>query len=465
MGILAPLCALATAVWAIILIRWGSVITFGVVVLLAGTIFGPDFYHYDGPFQVSSERILWAGLMGLFAIHLRLGKLDWKRFTATDWVLIAFALVTGISSRFGVPVTDGSNPLARWLFYVAMPTGLYIAIKQSNIRLQDVRLVLNFLIGIGIYLAITAIFEARGLHGLVFPRYIVDPSIWEFYGRGRGALLNPSGIGILMTAALGATTMRWFDTNRFGKLAYAAASLILLAGCYSTLTRCVWLGAFVTVALIVYIHASKLMRIWAISASIIMVLGLGSIVVQSVLEFKRDKAMSAEAAKQSVELRPLLAILALEMFQDRPLTGHGFGHYVDAHKKYVENPHWGVPLANALNYHQHNVFLSILVDCGLIGASLYAALIFSWVRISYRVFENKILDRDVRIFGIASLSMLIGYLANGMFQDVTIVHMVNMYMCFFAALCSGLYVRGGLGHLTSIRERVQLRRSGSFLRT
>lgn len=443
MEILALLCLIAAAVWSVILLRWGHVLTLGAIVLLAGTFFGPDFYHYNGPFQVSSERILWCALLGFFVIHWRLGRTDVKPMCAIDWLVVAFTVFTGISTQFGIPVTDGSNPVARWLFFVAMPTGFYFVAKNSSIREQDIRLLSNFLLGIGIYIAIMAVLETRGLHGLVFPRYIVNPKHWEFFGRGRGPLLNPAGVGIVMTSALGTALMRWYGSGRIGRLGYGVAVLVLLIGCYSTYTRCVWIGAFLTVALIVYLHSSKLFRLWAASAGIIAVLGLGSVAVQAVLEFKRDKNLSAEASKASVELRPLLAIVAIEMFQDRPLTGHGFGHYMEAHKKYVENTQWELPLKNALHFHQHNIFLSILADCGIVVMLIYMAMVVSWFTIAKRLFDRK-LHPDLNVMAFGTMAMLVGYVANGMFQDVTIIPMVNMYVWFFSSICVGVYVRGSL---------------------
>jgi O-antigen ligase len=453
-AILAPLCALATAVWAVILVRWGSVLAFAMVVLLAGTIFGPDFYHYNGPFQVSSERILWAALIGFFVIHWRLGKTDLKPLSRGDWVLIGFTIVTVISSKFGPPMTDGSNPFARWLFFIAMPTGLYFAVRSANIQARELRWITNFIILMGLYMAVTAVLEHRGVYGLVFPRYIASPKIWEFYGRGRGPLLNPAGIGVVMTAALGAAMTRWLNTGRFGQLAYGAAILLLLLGCYSTLTRCVWIGAAATVGFITYLHMPKLMRVWAITAGLIAVVGLGGVVASSLLKIKRDKNLSAEESKNSVELRPLLAVLAIDMFQDRPLTGHGFGRYLETHKKYVEDPSWNLPLANALGYHQHNIVLSILVDCGLIGAAMYVAMMINWVRNGFRLYHDKKYPPEIHCLGMTTLAIMIGYFVNGMFQDVLIVSMVNMYVWFFAGLCSGVIIRGGFGAVENAAKEV-----------
>jgi O-antigen ligase len=442
-AILVPICALATVVWGVVLVRWGSLLAVAIGVLLAGTVFGPEFYHYNGPFQVSSERILWAGLMAMFVIHWRLGKTDPKPFSIGDAFVLALMLVTGISSQTGIPVTDGSNPLARWLFYVAMPTGLYFVVRSAQLRKIDLQRVTAFMIAIGSYLAVTSFLEMRGIYMLVFPRFVSDPANWEFLGRGRGPLLNPSGIGIVMTAAIGAASMRWLDAGRAGKIGYALIVLILLAGCYATLTRCVWLGAAAALGLVTFVHLPRIVRVWLLLSSLIIGLGLGGVLVQSVLELKRDKNLSPSAAKQSVELRPLLAVIALEMFADRPLTGHGFGHYLASHKPYTQQPQWRLPLANATGYHQHNVVLSMMVDCGLAGVLPYLGFLVwtTWIAVRLAFAKNQ--DNVIRTAGMTTVCLMIGYLANGMFQDVTIVAMVHMYLFFFAGLSGGIWLRQG----------------------
>ena len=47
----------------------------------------------------------------------------------------------------------------------------------------------------------------------------------------------------------------------------------------------------------------------------------------NLLAFKRDKALATEKTAESVELRPVLAMIAWQMFLDRPLLGCGYAQY------------------------------------------------------------------------------------------------------------------------------------------
>ena len=63
---------------------------------------------------------------------------------------------------------------------------------------------------------------------LVFPSYIGSTEYVEFYGRGRGPLLNPAGSGILQGLCLLGMLMRWPRVGRLGQLLILACAAVLL---------------------------------------------------------------------------------------------------------------------------------------------------------------------------------------------------------------------------------------------
>lgn len=443
MSPLVLLFALAAAVWMIHLLRRGTMAGIASLVLVAGTFFGPPFFAIDGPFQISSERLLWAVLIGFFVVQRLIGGTDPKPFSRADWLLAAFVALTAVLSQRGGEVPDGSSPLARWVFYIALPAGMYVVARSAALRHADLRLVSSVLIGVGVYLGVTALLETRGGHALVFPRFIVAGENWEFFGRGRGPLLNPTGNGIVLTVALGAALMRWLEAGRAGKLGYGVATLLLVAGCYATLTRCVWLGAAGVLGLIAIQYSPRWLRIWALAA-VVLIGGAGTMLWKDQLvRMKRDKHLSAAEAQKSVELRPLLAVIALEMVKDRPLLGHGYGHYFAHNTAYTEIRDWELPLQTAAPYMQHNVVLSMLVDCGLIGGAMFVGLLVWWTACGWSLYRSQSADPEARNWGMVMTAMMIGYVASGMFQDVSVIPMIHMYLFFVAGLTMGVHARGG----------------------
>ena len=65
---------------------------------------------------------------------------------------------------------------------------------------------------------------------------------------------------------------------------------------------------------------------------------------ESLLTFKRDKELTAEATAESVKLRPILATIAWQIFCDHPLLGVGFGQYKEEHINYMADRSYDLPL-------------------------------------------------------------------------------------------------------------------------
>lgn len=433
---------IAGLVWLVPIVRSGRIFIVALLVMGIGTIFGPAFFAVDGPIQISLDRVLWAAMFGLAAIGWRMGEVKFPTLTRMDWMVVGIVGWFFVRTLGGGPIPDGSSPTARWLFYIAMPAGMYAIARLITIHQQDVRWMIGGLIGLGLYLAMTAVFEVYGMHGLVFPRYIVDGEVWEFFGRGRGPLMNPSGNGFILSACLTAACVMFVYAGRRGKLIYAIIAGILLLGVYATLTRSAWMGGIGAMGLVALVYSPRWVRVLGLASVVLLggalVLGLKDQLVQ----MKRDKNLTAADAEKSMALCPLLAIVAFEMFKDRPITGHGFGHYYAFKDPYHSIRTYDLPLEVARPYHQHNVFLSVLVDTGLVGLSLFGGWILMAVLNAWHLAREPSKRPEVRVVGLIMLGTLIAYFSNGMFQDILIIPMAHMYLFFFAGVTMTVCQRG-----------------------
>lgn len=443
MEFVAVLFAMAGLVWLVPLLRIINLPVFAFIVLITGTFFGPPFFAVESVLQISADRLLWLVLLALYVINWRLGKTPAIGFSRCDFALFAFLLFLAVSSQVG-PAPPKENPLARWIFYVLMPMGLYWSIRCSSLTRRDLDLIINGIVGLGVYLGITGLFEAKGLHGLVFPRYVVDPAIWEFFGRARGPMLNPAGNGVVLGTSLAAAACRWVQADRQGKLLYGVAILCILAGIYATLTRGVWVGGILALGVVVLNYSPRWLRIWGLAVVVVLFAAMSLGLKDQMLAMKRDKHLPAEDAAKSIKLRPLLAIVALEMFKDAPLTGHGFGHYFQHADRYYEVRSYDLPVEMARGYMQHNVLLSILVDTGLIGLSCFVGALLFWTSYGLRFARDHSLDPAVQSWGLISLGMLVTYLFNGMFQDMLVMPMVQMHLFFIMGVLASLVSQRGM---------------------
>ena len=433
------LLLIAISVWFVPLFERARLPLLGAIVLCIGTVFGPPFFFVDGPVQISIDRVLFVIICIVAFFSLRGSTASIPKLVASDWIVIAYTLWVLISAKRGDAPANGS-PVGTWIFYVLLPSLLYFVVRIAKLEAIDLKRVETVFLGIGLYLAVTAIFESRGWYSLVFPQFIADPKLWEFLGRGRGPLLNPSANGIVLTIGLAVAAVRFLRADRSGRVGYMIAMLVILAGLYSTLTRSVWIGGILALAIVFW----RVTPGWAKALSLAAAVLLAGFVVaglkDQLLRMKRDKNLSAAEAEKSVQLRPLLAIIAFEMIKDAPVTGHGFGHYHQAAKPYYSIRGYGMPLETLRGYHQHNVLLSVAVDNGLIGLTMFMSLLVIWIHAGWKFSGagEPIANAMHRHMGLVVVASIAGYLVGGMFQDVTIMPMINMYLFFIAGLMVSL---------------------------
>ena len=435
---LVPIFALAGLVWWIVIIRKGGLIAGGLLTLLAGICFGHPFFHVS---LLTIDRVLVVVLLATYLVMRKLGASKaGPPLSGLDVIFGAYIAYVGVSTITHDWTWENNLPASRLVFYYALPAAMYFAGRQTELTARSVRVMLGCLAGFGFYVAITAIAENAELYSLVFPRYIASASFEEFLGRGRGPLLNPVANGILLTVGLTSLLLLYPKNNRLGIMGLCAASVIMLSGIYSTLTRSTWLAAVCSLAIIATLTLPRrLLRIAVIVSAMSSVVIL-PIAWHSAKAFKRDKHVSVSEMASSASLRPVLAYVAWQMFCDHPFVGVGQGHYKRLDKFYLQDRSTSLVLDNVRPYHQHNVFLSILTEMGLVGLALFGWLLFRWIQTGVTLWRSSGTSELGRL-GILHLSLLSAYVVNGMFHDVSIMPMIQNTLFFFGGLTVGQFLR------------------------
>ncbi len=357
---------------------------------------------------------------------------------ATDWIPCVWVLYLAVSAGWAAAADgDVQAALSRWLFYYAMPLGVYLALRTGAIGSRGEQTALMICAVVGVYLALIAICEVSGATGWIWPRYIASRDYAEFFGRARGPLLNPVGNGVLLLAAWAALWALWPAASQRRRLLLVLAGALIGFGQVATLTRSVWLAAgAATLWLAAGITRPELRRrlvLTGLAAAVLAAVLLSG----KVLELKRDRDLNASAAAESVRLRPILASLALRMVEDRPLLGFGLGQYDRAKLPYLSERTGPYPLERARPYTQHNVFLSLLVETGVVGLAGFLLMLGLWFREAHRRVYDSSQHRPGRGTALLLGATIIGYAVNGLFHDVSIIPQVNLLLFATAGLCRG----------------------------
>lgn len=442
MDAILAIAILVAIAWASVAFTRGGLVVGGLLVLLAGVCFSVPFYKMElGPLPLTADRVLLVLLALEYVFLRRWGRVDPKPAGKPELLLLGFLGVL-IASTFSHDWEASRYQPVSWLIVnYLMPAALYWIVRQAKLAEREILAVFAGFSLFGVYLAFTSLAEYFQISWLVFPTYITTTALdrtAEFVGRGRGPLLHPIGNGILLTVCLGAVLMWWPRLQRGGQLVVLATAFLLLAAIYCSLTRSVWMGGILALGLVLGLVLPWSWRIPLLGGGLL----AGALVAvtqwDNILAFKRDKALGAETTAESVELRPILAAIAWQMFLDRPLFGCGYAQYGTEHLNYLSDRSGALPLERGRGYIPHNVAFALLTETGAVGLGLFAAMLALWARDAWRLWRHRAFPLWMRQMGLLFLVALGAYLINGMFHEVSVVPMANMTLFFLAGITAGL---------------------------
>lgn len=407
-------------------------------VILIGSVFGREFASVNlGPLPLTLDRILWGGMLIQFVALVFLRRIQPLPINTTDLLVIGLMITLTLSTITHDFKYRDNLPLTRLLFFNVMPFGIYFVARHSPIGERQLRWLLFGCSGFAVYLSATAIAEWRDWPQVVFPAYIMDSSFVEFLGRARGPFLNPVVCGIFQIIGVVANLVIWRHVGVRGRILIGLFLPLFLVGVFATFTRSIWLSLAAGVAMTLWLTANWKQRGALLIAGAIAAAVFITVFADDIASFKRDKNVSESDMAESVQLRPLLAEVALNMFIDKPIFGHGFGQYTKAKRLYHQQV-TDQPLKKVIPYMQHNVVLSYLTETGLVGTGLLLGIMAVFAMNALRLFHKSARNSCQRGIALLGLNTLLAYFVNGMFHDVSIMPIIGSLFYFMLGLTSHL---------------------------
>jgi O-antigen ligase len=314
-----------------------------------------------------------------------------------------------------------------------IPFLLYAALRTERLEPRQLKVALIVLLGLGTYLAITAIFEVAKMWGLVFPKFIGDPTIGIHFGRARGPMLQSVRLGLVLLACLVPLLVYTVWLNPTKRLNWAITGLLaplMTVAILVTFTRSVWMGlGFVTVVLVGWgMHG--LPRRAAVMGILMAGMVVGIIKGPDLVAFKRE--YSAAETRESTYMRAAFAYVSLKMFQDRPIAGFGFNQFQVYNLPYLADRSTEIRVESIRGYVHHNSFLSLLVDLGMVGFGLYTFVGLSAAIQAYLLWQAVAIPQWVR--GLALVAVCMGgvHMIQMAFHEVSFSTIENSFL--FAVL-------------------------------
>ncbi len=341
------------------------------------------------------DRIALGLLMGCVALRV-CARAEETRTHPITWPLLALTLLAA-AGLWGSPFQAQSWSLlaAKWI----VPLVLFHLAGAAFTAPHQLRYLEVFCIAVLVYLSVVSIFFLFGIKSLIFPRFILDPSVGIHVDRARGPFLQAVANGVSLNI-LGLVALNSYRRGRLSApvamLLFAAMPVALLA----TKTRAVWISAAFSIAAIWVFCRNREVRRVAITMCVLACIGpvafwLRNLNSSEFAERLRDQS--------PVDFRSEIYAAGWEMFLERPVLGWQDEATVQAEvARRVSDfrPDY---------YVFHNTFLELAVQRGIVGLGLYAWLIVCLFRLSRGGNTQTFADAEFRRLWVIILAV---YLIN-----------------------------------------------------
>ena len=430
---------LAAAVWGLLLALHLPTLHATFAALIAVNCFGVLFAKWElGPLTASVDRLSLAVLVGLTGLKRLVVRQPAWRFDRCDLYLAGLLLMLFVSvcTHPTPPATEvlPTPPFPGYLFTTSFlaPSIVYWIVRHRNQSPHDMRLICEFFVLFGLYLAFTAVCEVHDVSALVFPRYILDPRTM-YLGRAVGPCLSSPVLGTWITVATVAAVLLRSQVGRTMRLLVFAAVPLFAYAQFLTKTRSGWMGFVVAVPLAIFLSSSRSQRRALIVSIIVAALGAGLFLGEKFLS--PDRVEGDAVVARSTNQRLALLQRAVALFMQKPLLGWGFGQF--EHAARTQGGGGSLALVSneaAAGLTSHNLFLRVVAETGLVGTLLFVAVFWIWTSRARRAVSSLSPDCPDRSLAILFLGTLVAYCAEAMFHDVIFMMQENL-LVFFLAGC------------------------------
>jgi O-antigen ligase len=211
------------------------------------------------------------------------------------------------------------------------------------------------------------VFGAAAASAIAFWRYFHNQQ--TYYLRYAASGFDPNDFGLVLALAIPLALYLAICERSLLRWLYLATVPTLIAAVLLTASRASLIATFValTFAVLAWRAADRTVRV--VSLILVAALALSLVRFAPAPQRKRLATIPNEITRGTLHDRTRIWKTGLRVLRQHPILGIGSGAYPKA----VE-PWLGKPKIAGFQYVAHNTFLSVLVECGIIGFAIYALL-------------------------------------------------------------------------------------------
>jgi hypothetical protein len=390
-----------------------------------------------GFFNLTIPRVFLAVLILVFLAMVGVGRLRVRwAWPTSALMLLILACFTASAAVSGFKTASIVSVHYRLIGGYWFPFLLFFMLSHAIRYDRDVRRVLVFFFFLGLYLTFTGWAEHFKLWSLVWPGYISDPTKGIHWGRVRGPFLASPIMGLVMVYIFFNNLVLARNSGPVRRLACWAAAATVLPVVFWTQTRSVWLAMALGGMIWIGLARRGYYRIVGISLILAFLIAGAAYNWRNIASGQRE--VGGVASVEPIYVRLGLLLITWDIFKDYPATGVGFGHFRDVAPRYAHNP--ASPYYRfASSAIEHNNFLSVLAECGVVGLILYVWLLVALVRASLRVYRrlppsgSDLVSRDLVVL---YWILFVDFLVDAMFRETSVSPFAN---CLFFGLSAVVF--------------------------
>jgi len=424
------------------LLKWIGLLLFTQCFLYKGTDFAPSFSL--GGFTVTPDRLVLIIIVLLAVWSLMSGQLELAGPGKVGGYTLLLAFICTVSAFV---VGRGAVDNYRLFDFHYTPLLVFVLVKSIPHSRKKLEFISLTYLAVGAYLVINGVFERYGPHSLVWPQYILDPKVGIQFERTRGSFASSEALG----AALVVTFLFYFlwSTRAKGKARYWIYTLtpVTLVIIYATNQRAAWVGLALCLGLLALAKTPMRRRARVLVAAGLLVFLSG---VASHLSIWEGTLFSKR--QQTVRERMVNNLTTLDMGMANPIFGVGYGNFKTEWPKYFHKVYDDVI---DLTDGNHNTFLGLFAEVGLVGLVPYLLVLYHMFRVGLRVYRKG--EGCEHEFALLFLLAAVSYVIGANFSDYRNAQFCNTTLFLLCGAVASLEAS-----MTSPTHRVSVTHAGSW---
>jgi O-antigen ligase len=405
-------------------LKWIAFLLFTQCFLYKNTGFGLSL---EMGLTVTPDRLVFIIILMLAVRRLTRGELQFPGLGMVGYSMLLFTFICTMSSYV---MGAGRDVLYRLFDFNYNPFVIFILAKSIPHSRRKLEFLSFVFFAVGAYLAINGIFERFGPHTLVWPKYILDPSIGIQFGRTRGSFASSEALGQAVTTSFLFYTL---NINRIKgiKLCWACLMMLVISVViYATNQRTAWISFGLCLVLLA-ITKTEMRRVGKVFVGLILLGFFGG--VTSHFSFWGDATLFSRR-QNTVDYRKVNDLTTLEMGKANPIFGIGFGNFLSAWPKYLQT----IPGndINDLSDGNHNTYLGLFAETGLVGLIPYMVIFYFMFRVGLHVYRKG--EGFEREFSLVFLLVVMIYIFGGNVGDYRHVQFFNTVLFLLFGTVTGI---------------------------